>query len=56
METPALHGQIGGLMKRLTIIAIALLSLVAALAFAQGLDFSGHTGLPAGIDLGKGPA
>ena len=38
-------------MKRLTYIAISLLSLVAALAFAQGLDFSGHTGLPAGIDL-----
>ncbi len=38
-------------MKRLTLTAIALLSLVAALAFAQGLDFSGHTGLPAGIDL-----
>jgi glyoxylase-like metal-dependent hydrolase (beta-lactamase superfamily II) len=38
-------------MKRLTITAIAVLSLVAALAFAQGLDFSGHTGLPAGIDL-----
>ena len=26
-------------------------SLVGALAFAQGLDFSGHTGLPAGIDI-----
>ena len=38
-------------MKRLTPIAIALLLLVAAFAFAQGLDFSGHTGLPAGIDL-----
>jgi glyoxylase-like metal-dependent hydrolase (beta-lactamase superfamily II) len=38
-------------MKRLTYIAISLLSLVAALAFGQGLDFSGHTGLPAGIDL-----
>jgi glyoxylase-like metal-dependent hydrolase (beta-lactamase superfamily II) len=51
METAALHGQIGGPMKRFAIISIALLSLVAALAFAQGLDFSGHTGLPAGIDL-----
>ncbi len=51
METAALHGQIGGPMKRLTFTAIALLSFVAALAFAQGLDFSGHTGLPAGIDL-----
>jgi glyoxylase-like metal-dependent hydrolase (beta-lactamase superfamily II) len=38
-------------MKRLTYIAISLSSLVAALAFGQGLDFSGHTGLPAGIDL-----
>jgi cyclase len=38
-------------MKRLTFTAIALLSFVAALAFPQGLDFSGHTGLPAGIDL-----
>ncbi len=27
------------------------LLLVSALAFAQGLDFSGHTGLPAGIDI-----
>jgi len=28
-----------------------LLSLLAVLAFAQGLDFSGRTNLPAGIDL-----
>ena len=51
MEIAALRRQIGEPMKRLTYIATALLSLVAVLAFAQGLDFSGHTGLPAGIDL-----
>jgi glyoxylase-like metal-dependent hydrolase (beta-lactamase superfamily II) len=41
-------------MKRPLIISISaasLLGLASFVAFGQGLDFSGHTGLPAGIDI-----
>jgi cyclase len=31
--------------------AVSALSLIGVMAFGQGLDFSGHTGLPAGIDI-----
>jgi hypothetical protein len=32
-------------------LAVPMVALVSALAFAQGLDFAGHTGQPAGIDI-----
>ena len=41
-------------MKKIRILLVFVLpalSLFGALAFAQGLDFSGHTGQPAGIDI-----
>lgn len=40
-------------MNRKTLLAAAAspLLFITALAFAQGLDFSGHTGLPAGVDI-----
>jgi len=54
MEAPALCDQVVIVMKKRWSIAASvssLLALASVLAFGQGLDFSGHTGLPAGIDI-----
>jgi cyclase len=39
------------LTRKLVLTAIAVIPLLAALLFAQGLDFSGRTNQPAGMDL-----
>ncbi|MBZ5576205.1 MAG: hypothetical protein LAP40_06565 [Acidobacteriia bacterium] len=54
MESPAVRDQMVRQMKRRWTIAAStglLLVLPSVFAFGQGLDFSGHTGLPAGIDI-----
>jgi len=50
MESPALRDEVViEMKKRWTIVALA--ALASVFAFGQGLDFSGHTGLPAGVDI-----
>ena len=54
MEATALHGEVGGQMKKTGILVALVASLAllwTALLFAQGLDFAGRTGQPAGIDI-----
>ena len=54
MENSAVCDQVVSTMKKRWRIAAsggALLALASVIAFGQGLDFSGHTGLPAGIDI-----
>ena len=54
MESPALRDQVVTAMnKRWKYVASSGVTVLFAsvFAFGQGLDFSGHTGLPAGIDI-----
>ena len=54
MENPAVRDQVVSAMKKRWKYAAgagATALLVSVFAFGQGLDFSGHTGLPAGVDI-----